>query len=414
MRGCPTAYISPIRAYVVFRSGANFKHREPKTILPEGAENNPAAMADAWETEPSVYPAAFNISEDLAGVMGHEALYLSAIKCFRNVGWKWSTQNYKLHLVENVVRLAEDLASGRYEEGRTHVVHITFPRKREALAISLKDRNVQRSANDNRLYPARTKSLIYTNFACQHGKGTDAARRYWKAALHRAYLKYGTNRFKIVVADFENYYGSMRHDFTNALLAEGLDDWTAKFVTGTLDRQYKGDTGYNPGSQMVQIAGITYPNGLDHHMKEVVRVKIFMHYMDDYQMTAESDAQAERILEEMNAEAAKVGLRLHPEKTRIVDAKDGAVFLGFLYKVDECGKVLVRRDPKRVKEIRRRLRRLTHKERRGEAAPGSVEESYRCVRACMTKGNSARLLRRMDDFVNELKKEIDNAKDQTI
>ena len=43
-----------------------------------------------------------------------------------------------------------------------------------------------------------------------------------------------------------------------------------------------------------------------------------------------------------------------------------------------------------------------------------LEDSYRCVRACMEKGNSARLLRSMDDFVNELKKEIDNGKDKTI
>lgn len=414
MRGFPTGCISPIRAYVIFRSCANSKHREPKTIPPEGVENNPAAMADAWETEPSVYPAAFNISEALADVMGHEALYLSAIKCFRNVGWKWSTQNYKLHLVENTVKLTDDLASGKYKEGRTHAVHITFPRKREALAISLRDRNVQRSVNDNRLYPARTRSLIYANFACQHGKGTDAARRYWKAALHRAYLKYGTNRFKIVVVDFKNYYGSMRHDLTNAMLAEGLDDWTARFVTGTLDRQYKGDTGYNPGSQMVQIAGISYPNRLDHHMKEVVHVKIFMHYMDDSQMVAENDAEAVWYLAEMREEAARLGLELHPEKTRIVSAAEGAVFLGFHYKVAPSGKVLMFRAPKRVKEIRRRLRRLANKERRGEVERGATEDSYRCVRACMTKGNSARLLRRMDDFANELKKEIDNAKYQTI
>lgn len=78
----------------------------------------------------------------------------------------------------------------------------------------------------------------------------------------------------------------------------------------------------------------------------------------------------------------------------------------------EANSIRVGDDPLLARE--RRLRRLTHKERRGEAAPGSVEESYRCVRACMTKGNSARLLRRMDDFVNELKKEIDNAKDKTI
>lgn len=406
MRACPTGYISPISAYVLFRSRANFKHREPKAIPSEWAENNPAAMTDGRASAPSAYPAAFTLEPELEVVIGHEALYFSAKKCFKNVGWKWSTQNYKLHLVENVVRLADDLASGKYKEGKTHPVHLTFPKEREALAISLKDRNVQRSVNDNKLYPARTRSLIYANFACQHGKGTDAARDYWKAALHRAYLKYGTNRFKIVVVDFEDYYGSMRHDLTNALLGEGLDEWTATFVARTLDRQYKGVKGYNPGSQMVQIAGISYPNRLDHHMKEVVGVKIFMHYMDDYQMPAADDAEAMVVLAEIGSEAAKVGLRLHPEKTRIVSAAEGAVFLGFLYKVDERGKVLMFRAPKRVKEIRRRMRRLANCERRGEVRRGAVAESYRCVRACMAKGNSARLLKRMDDFINELKGEI--------
>lgn len=412
MRVSPTGYISPVRAYVLFRPGANFKHREPKTIPPETAENNLAAMADAFG--PSVYPAAFSISDDLADVIGHEALYTSARKCFKNVGWKWSTQNYKLHLVEKIVELADELASGRYKEGRTHAVHITYPKKREALAISLKDRNVQRSVNDRRLYPAKTRGLIYANFACQHGKGTDAARNYWKAALHRAYLKYGTNDFRIVIVDFKNYYGSMRHDLTNAILARGLDEWTARFVAGTLDRQYKGDTGYNPGSQMVQIAGITYPDALDHCMKERLRVKIYMHYMDDSQMVAKDDAEAGRLLEAMKAGAAELGLEVHPEKTKIVSAKEGSVFLGFLYRVTDSGKVLMYRDPKRVKEIRRRLRRLANKERRGEVERGVTEDSYRCVMACMEKGNSARLIRSMDYFVNELKKEIDNGKDKTI
>ena len=395
-----------MRAYVIFRPCANQMHREPKAVPSARAENNPAAMADAWEPKPSVYPAAFTISDELVDVIGHEALYIAAIKCFRNVGWKYSTQNYKLHLVENIVKLADDLAGDRYREGRTHAVHITYPKRREALAISLRDRNVQRSVNDTRLYPARTRGLIYANFACQHGKGTDAARNYWKAALHRAYLKYSTNDFRIVIVDFRNYYGSMRHDLTNAMLAEGLDGWTANFVTGTLDRQYKGDTGYNPGSQMVQIAGITYPDELDHHMKEVVRVKIFMHYMDDSQMVAENDAEAVWYLAEMREGAARLGLELHPEKTRIVSAAEGAVFLGFHYKVAPSGKVLVQRDPKRVKEIRRRMRRLANCERRGDVQRGAVAESYRCVRACMAKGNSARLLRNMDAFANQLQEEI--------
>lgn len=57
-----------------------------------------------------------------------------------------------------------------------------------------------------------------------------------------------------------------------------------------------------------------------------------------------------------------------------------------------------------VVDARRRLRRLAHKIHRGDAEAEILDESYRCVRACMEKGNSRRLLRRMDDFVEQLKK----------
>ena len=49
---------------------------------------------------------------------------------------------------------------------------------------------------------------------------------------------------------------------------------------------------------------------------------------------------------------------------------------------------------------------LLARERRGEVGRGATEESYRCVRACMVKGNSARLLRNMDAFANQLQEEI--------
>lgn len=373
----------------------------------ETRANNPAAMADACASEPSVCSATFNLSPELEDVIGFDALYRAALKCFRGVGWKWSTQNFRIHLVENVVRLADDLATGKYKEGRTHAVHLTYPKKREALAITLRDRIVQRSVNDNRNYPAMTRSLIYANFACQNGKGTDAARAYWKAGLRRAYIRYGrTNDFKVVIVDFEDYYGSMRHDLTNAMFAAKLDPWAARFTAQTLDKQYKGERGYNPGSQTVQIAGISYPDGIDHHMKESARVKIHVHYMDDFQMPAKDSGEALAYLAEIREQAAKLGLTLHPVKTRIVDAKDGAVFLGFLFRVTDTGKVLMLRAPKRVKEVKRRLRRLAHKTARGECKPDALAESYRCVRACCAKGNSARLLRNLDEFYANLKMEM--------
>ena len=165
--------------------------------------------------------------------------------------------------------------------------------------------------------------------------------------------------------------------------------------------------GYNPGSQMVQIAGISYLNGFDHFVKEGLRRKMYIRYMDDFHIIGADAAELEGVREKIAENLARIGMTLHPDKTRILSARDGVLFLGFLLKVTETGKVIMMRDPKRVKEIKRRLRRLAHKVWRGETEPDAIDKSYECVRACMSKGNSLRLIRSMDDFVSSLKKGVD-------
>lgn len=342
-------------------------------------------------------------------VAGYDALFDSTFKCRRGVGWKYSTQNYFIHMVRNVIELSDDIRNGRYREGKPHKVAIKYPKPRTAISISFRDRTFQRSTNDIVLYPAMVRSFIYPNFACQRGKGTDAAREYWRNALHAAYLSYGTADFCIVCGDFKGYYDNMRHDVTRAMFASRLDPWTAYWVMRTLDRQYKGDKGCNPGSQMVQIAGISYLDLFDHFMKERLRVRFYVRYMDDFMVICRTEEEGRAILAAAQEEAAKVGLALHPIKSRVVKAKDGALFLGFIYRITATGRVLMLRDPQRVKEARRKYRRLVNRMKRGEISPEKLDASYQGVRACMEKGTNKRLIRRMDDFVNSLKGELENA-----
>lgn len=364
-----------------------------------------AAMADGLEKAPSAYPAAHsNFMRDV--VWGNEALYQSALRCFRGVGRKHSTQTYKLHIISNTVRLAHAHRTGTYREKPPRIVPIEYPKKRTAMSIAFPDRVTQRSINDLALYPQSVKHFVYSNYACQKGKGTDAARDFYFAMHHRAYLKYGTSDYRIVVVDVKGYYDNMRHDTTNEMFRGMVDPWTAAQVGRILNKQYSGESGYNPGSQMVQIAGISYLNKLDHYVKETLRRKLYIRYMDDIHVIAKDDADAEMVLGEIKAQLASVGLSAHPVKSRVVKANDGVVFLGFLFKTLKSGKVLKTCDPKKVKANRRKLRRLTNKILRGETSPDALDESYQCIRAHMSKGNSSRLLRRMDEFFTQLKGEV--------
>lgn len=167
--------------------------------------------------------------------------------------------------------------------------------------------------------------------------------------------------------------------------------------------------GYNSGSQMVQIAGIAYLDKFDHYVKEVLREKYYLHYMDDGRIIIAPDADEKELLGKIAAKLAEVGLKLHPKKTRVVTADKGVLFLGFSCRVTETGKVLMLRDPAQVKAIRRKYRRLANRVKYGRSEIEDLDNSYRCVRSFMSKGNSRRLIQRMDNFVNNLKKEVANA-----
>lgn len=167
------------------------------------------------------------------------------------------------------------------------------------------------------------------------------------------------------------------------------------------------------GSQMVQIAGISYLDPFDHFTKEVLRRDLYVRYMDDTRTIGAPDEDMDAIKGEMAKELAKVGLWFHEEKTQTLRASDGILFLGFVFRVTETGRVLMFRDPDKVKALRRKFRRLANKVRRGEAEVEVIDESWQCARACMEEGNSERSLRNMDDFINNLKEEI-NARDKTI
>ena len=156
-------------------------------------------MADGRNV-PSAYPAAH--SSFINSINGYEALYRSARKCWKGVGRKFSSQSYTLNIIEKTIELANQLRDGIYKLGITRVVKIRFLKARTALSIPFRDRVYQRSINDNALYPQVTPHFIYANYACQRGKGTDAALKWMKSMLHRAWLNYRTNDFCIISGAF--------------------------------------------------------------------------------------------------------------------------------------------------------------------------------------------------------------------
>ena len=329
-------------------------------------------------------------------IIGFEALWDSMMKCKRGVIWKDSVANFVLNAVPEVAKLSNELESGTYRERPHKYFKIRFPKERDIMSISFRDRVYQRSLNDTSIYPAMSRSFIYDNAACQKGKGADFARERMKCHMERYFRKFGSDGY-ILKIDIRKYYDSMDHETVKSVFREKLPENVSARADAILDG-FPGDTGFNPGSQIIQIAGISLLDKIDHFIKERLRVKHYLRYMDDMVLISHSREELQEWLKIIKGKLEEIKLETHPKKTRIYTLKDGVMWLGYRYRLTRTGKVVMTADPDRLKATRKKYFRLAQKSKRGEISREKVDQSYQCWRSCASKGDGYRMLRNMDRY----------------
>ena len=341
-------------------------------------------------------------------IIGFEALWDSMMKCKRGVMWKDSVSGFALNGVKEIAKLAEDLGNGSYKERNHKYFTIRYPKERQIMSINFRDRVYQRSLNDVAIYPTMSKGFIYDNCACQKGKGTDFARGRLKCHMQKFFRKHGADGY-VLKMDVRKYYDSMIHEEAKAVFRKKLPDSVYKRAATVLDG-FPGDVGFNPGSQIIQIVGLSMLDSVDHLIKDRLRVKHYIRYMDDMLVIGESVEELETIRKKVAEKLSEMGFELHGEKTKIYPLRKGVLFLGYQFRLTDSGKVIMSVDPERLNSARRKYYRLAKKCKAGLISRKKVDESYRCFREHASKGNGYQMLKKMDAYYYGLWEDGANAK----
>lgn len=339
---------------------------------------------------------------DPEDVIGFDALWESMMRCRRGVMWKSSVQSFVLNGPESIARLCDELHDGTYRPRKTTSFTITSPKRREIVAIPFRDRVVQRSYNDNAIYPCMSRGWIYDNAACQTGKGTDFARRRMRCHLERHARKHGTEG-GILIVDVRGYYAHMRMDVIESRFRRRCPPWVADFAMRTMRGQY-GEVGVSPGSQLAQIAGVDYLDPIDHAVKERMGIRGYVRYMDDLVLVHEDEGHLRECLSDISGRLHAIGLEPHPTKTRIVVAGERFSFLGFDWRLAPDGHAVMTLRKESAKRMRRRVRRLCALEARGLRAEGTARMAYEGWRAHAAKGDNPRLLENSNKWFDRLER----------
>ena len=327
-------------------------------------------------------------------------------RCCRDVRWKDSVVGYELHAPQNTHQIMAEMANGKYRISPYQEFTIYEPKERHILATRIKDRQVQMALCMNGLYDDFTEHFIHDNVACQNGKGTDFALKRLKTHLRRYYQKHGKNGWVLKI-DIHHFFPSTPHSIAKAAVCKRISDPDAcAYVCDVID-SFGGDRGIGLGSQISQLVELSVLDDIDHFIKEKLRVKHYIRYMDDLVLIHEDREFLENCRLLIEFKVRRLGLELN-EKTTLYPLKQGVKFLQWRFILTDTGKIVMKMSNRKMGKQRRRLKKILQKEESGRYSEGTSLASLTAWRANASRGDAYFQEVRMKNYYYTTKAGIKN------
>jgi len=237
-------------------------------------------------------------------------------------------------LLAEITTLQQELKTESYQPKPVRRVEIPKPGTRETRPLGIptvRDRVVQ-TALLHVLEPIFDHTFHPRSFGFRHGRGCHDALRCVEQLLE------GGNVF-VVDADLKGYFDTIPKDRLLQLVKQKVSDhavlrliklYLNQEVMSELSR-WTPETGVPQGAVLSPMLSNLYLNPFDHHLAE--QGYEMVRYADDFVILCRTQAEAEQALEVVRQWVEQAGLKLHPDKTKIVDSREESfAFLGYTFR----------------------------------------------------------------------------------
>ena len=352
---------------------------------------------------------------DYYQVISRNALSRAAKEAAKGVKYKASVQRFMLRRLTNVSAIHRNLVY--HKDIRKGFICFTLMERgkvRKIMSVHFSERVPQKSLNQNALIPVLTRSLIHDNGASRKGMGTGFAMKRLVGHLRWHYRRYGTEGY-ILLVDFSDYFGSIDHEVAKQIIADAFDDpgiiWLANlFIDAYYEYNVKfknipeeeAHKGLGLGSEINKTLAISVPNPMDHYIKEVLRIKCYGRYMDDFYLIHPDKEYLKYCLEQIEMICARLKITVSAKKTKIVKLSHGFTFLKTKIYMTETGKIIRKPCHKAVVRERRKLKKQKKLLDAGVMTFADIQCSYASWKGSMKKRNARKTVHSMDKLFDSL------------
>ncbi len=241
----------------------------------------------------------------------------------RNTKNKRKVEYFKEYKCTYISRIYHILKSKTYTPGPYNVFTIYEPKERRIVSQNMQDKVINHLVSRFILYPALLPCLLDVNVASRKGLGTKEGLRLFMNFHRICKMKYKT--YYVLKCDISKFFASIDHEVLKQKIERRIKDADAlKIIFDIIDNE---KTGLNIGAMTSQVLAIFYLNDMDHFIKEILKIKYYVRYQDDFLLFHPSKQYLKYCLDEIQKFLEKEKLMLN-RKTRIYKSTNNFVFLG--------------------------------------------------------------------------------------
>ena len=330
-------------------------------------------------------------------------IVLAAKKAMRGKRYRENVVAFNAKLGDNIVRIKKELETKTYKPGSYRTFEIYEPKKRMISAAPFRDRVVHH-ALCNIIQPIFERTFIHDSYANRTGFGTHRALR--------KFTKFARSSKYVLQCDIRKYFPSIDHEILKGLLRRKIKCkdtlWLIDKIINNSNKQeerfcyFEGDDLFTPferkrglpiGNLTSQFFANIYLNGFDHFVKEKLKVKKYVRYVDDFALFCDDYNFLARARLGIEGFLTSLRLRIHPIKSQLFETRLGSNFVGFRILPDR-----IRVRSENLRRSRRRLRQMVKDYQEGKVESEKLRQRLRSWIAHLEHGDTFKL--RKEIFTN--------------